>query len=122
MQKAFPKLKFDFYVYKPDEQKEIIKKIANSKSKILFSTLGMKTQEESVVEILKKCENIKLGLAVGSSFDYIIGFQKRAPEWIRGLGYEWLYRIFTGPKKLKRVGRLWNALVVFPFLIYKSRV
>ena len=121
LQTEFPKLKFNFYVYKPEDKKEIIKKIHHSKSQILFSTLWMKKQEESIIEILWKCENIKLGLAVGSSFDYMIGFQKRAPEWMRWLGYEWLYRIFTGPQKIKRVKRLWNALIVFPFMIYKTR-
>ena len=39
---------------------DIINKISSSKSKILFSTLGMKKQEQSIVEIMQSCNNIKL--------------------------------------------------------------
>jgi hypothetical protein len=35
----FPKLDFDYFVYNPEEKKEIINKIKESKSQILFSTL-----------------------------------------------------------------------------------
>lgn len=94
LSKIFPELQFDFYIYKPDEKDDIIKKIANSKTKMLFSTLGMKKQEQSVVEIMGKCSNIKLGLGIGSSFDYLTGFQKRAPKFIIEAEFEWLYRIF----------------------------
>ena len=55
----------------------------------------MKKQEASVVEIMGKCYNIKLGLAIGSSFDYFTGFQKRAPKIWRNIGLEWLYRLAT---------------------------
>jgi len=32
----------------------------------------MKRQEESVIEIMNACSNIKIGLGIGSSFDYFI--------------------------------------------------
>jgi len=119
----FPKLDFDFFIYSPDKKDEIIKNICNSDSKILFSTLWMKSQEKSVVEILEKCSNIKLWLGIGSSFDYFTWFQKRAPKFFRALGIEWFYRIFTWPQKLKRIKRLYNAIFVFVWkvLVYKNK-
>ncbi|MDQ7023357.1 MAG: WecB/TagA/CpsF family glycosyltransferase [Candidatus Gracilibacteria bacterium] len=96
----FPKLDFDFFVYKPEDKNSIIEKIKNSDSKILFATLGMKKQEQAVVKIMDKCYNIKLGLGIGSSFDYFTGFQKRAPKFWRAIGFEWLYRLATGPQKM----------------------
>ena len=42
----FPDLQFDFFVYNPDRKDEIIERIKKSNSKILFSTLWMKKQEE----------------------------------------------------------------------------
>lgn len=114
----FPALQFDFYIYK--NPKEAINRVNTSGAKILFSTLGMKTQERSVIEIMEKCPNIMLGLWVWSSFDYFTGFQKRAPKIFRDLWLEWLYRICTGPQKLKRVKRLWNAIVVFTITVIKS--
>ena len=111
--KKFPKLNFDFFVYKSEEKDKIIEEIKNSDSKILFSTLWMKKQEQAVVEIMEKCYNIKLWLGIGSSFDYFTGFQKRAPKIWRAIGFEWLYRLATWPKKLDRLKRLWNAIFVF---------
>jgi len=111
--KKFPKLKFDFFIYKPEEKDDIIEQIKNSDSKILFATLWMKKQEQAVVEIMDKCYNLKLWLGIGSSFDYFTGFQKRAPKFWRVIGFEWLYRLATWPKKLDRLKRLWNAIFVF---------
>jgi UDP-N-acetyl-D-mannosaminuronic acid transferase (WecB/TagA/CpsF family) len=39
LSKKFPKLEFDFFIYKPEEKNDIIKQIKNSDSKILFATL-----------------------------------------------------------------------------------
>lgn len=121
LKNIFPKLKFDFYIYKEEEKKQIVKDIRDSKSTILFSTLWMKKQEQSILEIMKKCENIKLWLGIGSSFDYFIGFQKRAPKIFRDFWIEWLYRIFTWPQKIQRIQRLWNAIFVFTWEVYKRK-
>ncbi len=117
LQIAFPYLHFEMYVYSEEKKDKIFKKIADSKAKVLFSTLGMKSQEISIIEVLKACPNIRLGLGVGSSFDYFIGFQKRAPYFLRKSGLEWLYRIFTSPSKLKRIGRIYQAVIVFPMKV-----
>jgi len=121
--KKFPKLNFDFFIYKKEEKEDIIKKICSSNSKILFSTLWMKSQEKSIIEIMEKSPNLKLWLWIGSSFDYFIWFQKRAPKLFRNLWIEWLYRIFTWPQKLKRLKRLYNAIFVFIWkvLVYKKK-
>ena len=117
IKKYFPKLQLEYYIYNPEKKTEIIQKISKSKSKILFSTLGMEKQEKSVVEIMKKCKNIKLWLWVGSSFDYVTGFQKRAPKIMRNIGIEWLYRIFTSPNKIQRLRRILDAIIIFPCIV-----
>ena len=117
----FPDLLFDYYILTPDAQKDIFEKIQNSQAKICFSTLGMKRQELFSLEVIQKCPNICLALGVGSSFDYYTGFQKRAPKIYRKIGFEWLYRIFTSPNKWKRLGRIYQAVIIFPIrvLLYK---
>ena len=115
--KKFPKLNFDFFIYRSEDKDDIIEQIKNSDSKILFATLGMKKQEQAVAEIMEKCYNIKLWLGIGSSFDYFTGFQKRAPKFWRAIGFEWLYRLVTWPQKLVRLKRLWNAIFVFIFKV-----
>lgn len=121
LKQKYKNINFDYFIYNSEKKEEIIEKIKNSNSKILFSTLWMKAQEESVIEIIEKCKNIKLWLAIGSSFDYIIWFQKRAPKIWRTLWIEWLYRLFTWPQKLKRLKRLYNAIFVFIFNIIKNK-
>lgn len=123
LKEVFPKLNFDYYIYDSSKADEIWTELASSQAQIFFSTLGMKRQEISVLKAKETCPNLKLGLWVGSSFDYFIWFQKRAPKIWRSLGFEWLYRIFTSPGKLKRMGRIFSALVVFPIKIifYKNK-
>ena len=121
LQKAFPKLKFDYFIYNPEKKSEIISSIKASHSKVIFSTLGMKRQEKSVIEVMKQCKDIKLWLWIGSGFDYFIWFQKRAPKLIRSLWFEWLYRLLTGPRKLDRIKRLYSAIFIFIATIYKYK-
>jgi N-acetylglucosaminyldiphosphoundecaprenol N-acetyl-beta-D-mannosaminyltransferase len=70
--------------------------------------------------VMDQCPNIKIGLGVGSSFDYIIWFQKRAPKIFRSIGIEWLYRIFTSPGKIQRLARIYQAVIIFPITVLRS--
>ena len=119
--KKFPKLDFDFFIYKDEEKEKILEKIGKSSSKVLFSTLWNKKQEKSVLEVTKKCKNIKLWLWIWSSFDYFTWFQIRAPKIWRRLGLEWLYRLITWPKKINRIKRLYRAIFVFIFEVLKYK-
>ena len=44
-------------------------------------------------------------IGVGGSFDVLSGMKKRAPQFFVKCNLEWLYRIVTEPKRLKR---FWN--------------
>ena len=45
-------------------------------------------------------------MAVGGTFDYLLGIVSRCPEWLSNLGLEWLFRLVTQPWRLKRQLRL----------------
>lgn len=121
LQEKFSKLSFDYIVFNPEKKAEIFEKINKSEAKIVFSTLWMKKQEENILEVMEKCLNLKLGLWVGSSFDYFVWFQKRAPKFWRSLGLEWLYRLITWPRKIERIKRLHRAIVLFVFEVLKEK-
>ncbi len=121
LQKRFKNLRFDYYIYNPIKKQEVINNIINSDSQILFSTLWMKKQEDSVIEVLQNAKNIKIWLWVGSSFDYFVWFQKRAPKIWRKIWLEWFYRLFMWPKKITRLKRLYNAIFVFIFQVIKDK-
>ena len=39
-------------------------------------------------------------LGVGAAFDFLAGDVKRAPEWLRQTGLEWVHRVASEPKRL----------------------
>ena len=80
--------------------------------------MGAPKQEKWIAENLKKMPDVKLAIGVGGSFDFISGKVQRAPEFMRTLGFEWLWRLIIQPWRIKRI---FNAVVVFPWLVLKSR-
>jgi exopolysaccharide biosynthesis WecB/TagA/CpsF family protein len=85
----------------------------------VFSCIGMKTQEKRLREIWEYLDDATpvLGLWVGSSFDYLLGLQKRAPLWMQNLGLEWFYRLILSPRT--RYQRIIDALWRFPMMVKK---
>ncbi len=82
-----------------------------------FSCIGMKTQEQRLIEIfsyLPESQSV-VWLGVGSSFDYLLGLQKRAPRVFQKLWLEWLYRLMMHPRA--RWKRIVDALYRFPRVI-----
>jgi N-acetylglucosaminyldiphosphoundecaprenol N-acetyl-beta-D-mannosaminyltransferase len=41
-------------------------------------------------------------LGVGAAYDFIAGSKKHAPRWVQKIGMEWLFRLFSEPKRLWR--------------------
>ena len=83
---------------------------------MFICTLGNPYQEKFLVENKKRL-NSKWALALGASIDFIIGKQWRAPKLFRKLGLEWLFRWIQKP--IRRSKRMFNALIIFPFLSIK---
>lgn len=117
LNKKYPYVVFHLYIYEAEKEEEIIKKINNTDDKILLVTLGAKKQEKLIISIYEKLDNIKIFAGIWSSIDYIIWFQRQAPDWIKSIWFEWLYRLFTGPGKLKRLKRIYNALFKFTYTV-----
>ncbi len=95
---------------------DIVKKINKTKANILFVALGSPKQEKWIAKNLSKMLFIKIAIGVGGSFDFISGKIKRAPLWIRACGLEWFWRLLCQPWRLKRI---YNAVIVFPYLVLK---
>ncbi len=89
------------------------------KPDILLVAFGHNKQEKWISEHLKMIPSVKVAIGVGGAFDYLSGSVKRAPEWMRTIGFEWLYRLIIQPK---RFGRILKATIVFMYLIIKNRI
>lgn len=86
---------------------------------MLFVALGHPKQEKWIYENLRRFPSVKVAMGVGGSFDFLSGNVKRAPRLIRKLGLEWLWRLIIEPKRAKRI---FNAVIVFPWLVIVSKI
>lgn len=84
-----------------DEQ--LVKMINRRGPDILFVAFGQVKQEKWIYHNLPKLSSVKLAMGVGGSFDFISGNVKRAPQWMRSIGLEWLYRLMRQPWRLPRI-------------------
>ncbi|MBE9166074.1 WecB/TagA/CpsF family glycosyltransferase [Pleurocapsales cyanobacterium LEGE 06147] len=82
------------------EDEELIQKINQSGAGLLFVCLGCPKQEFWISRHQGKIKAVMIGL--GAVFPTYAGIYRRAPQYIRELGLEWLYRLFQEPS------RLWN--------------
>ena len=112
--KRFPGLKIAGYAdgYSSEGNK-VFSEINKSGCDILFVGLGTPKQEKWTYENYRYL-NVPVIITVGSAIDFISGFRKRAPEFIRKYALEWLYRLFQEP------GRLWRRyLFGIPVFLFK---
>jgi len=88
------------------------------KPSILFVALGMPKQEKWIAENLRKLPSVKLAVGVGGAFDFISGDIRRAPKFLRATGLEWAWRFGVQPRRVKRI---FNAVVMFPWMVIRGR-
>jgi N-acetylglucosaminyldiphosphoundecaprenol N-acetyl-beta-D-mannosaminyltransferase len=55
-------------------------------------------------------------MGVGGSLDIVAGKVNRAPNWIRQLGFEWLYRLCQEPRRMWRRYLVTNTIFLFLLL------
>ena len=102
-----------------EEDKQVVKMINESKADIVWVGLGAPKQEKWMFDHLGKID-APVMMGVGAAFDFHSGNRKWAPAWIRKIGCEWIYRMFTGGKRV-----FWRNLKhesLFVYLIIKQRI
>ena len=99
------------------EENEVLEDLKDKKFDILFVAMGSPKQEYFIYDNFDKID-AKIFMGVGGSFDVFSGKFKRAPNLIRKLGLEWLYRFILEPRKrFPRVIQLFNFMI----LVFKER-
>ncbi len=103
-----------------EECLKIIEEIQNSGATVLAVGVGAPKQEKWIQKYKGQLPNIKIFLAIGATIDFEAGSIQRAPKWMSELGMEWLYRLWSEPK------RLWRRYLVddpqFFWLILKQKL
>jgi len=119
LQKNNPKINIVGSIDSTPNDNNLTKQINQSGAEILFVGFGAPHQEIWLAQNLPHLKNIKLAIGIGGTFDFINGTLPRAPLLMRKIGLEWLYRLYKQPKRLKRII---NATIVFPYTIIKNRL
>lgn len=102
----------------PSEESSIVDRINNSGARTLFVAYGAPMQDLWIDRTLPKLPLVRIAMGVGGAFDFLAGIRKRAPKWMQQCGMEWLWRLVQEPS---RIGRICNAVIVFPLLVITSR-
>lgn len=98
---------------------KVINKINAYKPDVLLVAYGRVKQEKWIAANLHKLK-CKVVIGVGSSFDEIaqVGVWKRpVPDWVNRMGLKWLWRLIMDPG---HIGRVWRAIVVFPWKVMEA--
>ena len=66
---------------------------------MLLLALGTPKQELWIEHCLERLD-VPVSVGVGAAFDFLVGRQKRAPEWMQRAGAEWLHRVVHDPLRL----------------------
>lgn len=88
--------------FSPEQEPEIVSKIAKSKADIVAVALGAPKQESFIDKYAVEI-GAKIYMGVGGTFDVLSGNVKRAPKIFSRIGLEWLYRLATEPSRLPRL-------------------
>lgn len=95
----------------PIEQAAQDELIRESQADVVWVGLGTPKQDLEAARL--KSEGF-CAVAIGAAFDFSAGTKNEAPVWITQIGFEWLYRLFTEPR------RLWRRYLVGNFVFLRS--
>lgn len=102
---------------RPEYAEQILRAINAARPHLLLVAFGAPEQDLWIAEHLPKMPSVRVAMGIGGTFDFIAGAKKRAPAFLQTVGLEWLWRFGQEPSRWKRI---WRAVVVFPFLIFKN--
>ncbi|OGJ58346.1 hypothetical protein A2635_04735 [Candidatus Peribacteria bacterium RIFCSPHIGHO2_01_FULL_51_9] len=99
-----------------DDMELIIQRVNAVQPHLLLVAFGAPEQDLWIAKYLHRMPSVRVAIGVGGTFDYFAGVQKRAPLFLQRIGLEWLWRLVHEPKRIRRI---WNAVVVFPWLVMR---
>jgi len=103
---------------KEQDMASLVEKINASGAEILFLALGSPKQENWISAHKGALKTVKVCQGIGGTLDTIAGRVKRAPEiWCR-LSAEWLYRLLSEPRRIKRQ----KVLPIFAVMVVLAKL
>lgn len=93
------------------DQDELIRQ---SDADIVWVGLGTPKQDFEAARVARSTS--RPAVAVGAAFDFAAGTLNAAPNWMQRAGLEWLFRLFSEPKRLWRRYTFGNARFLWALL------
>jgi exopolysaccharide biosynthesis WecB/TagA/CpsF family protein len=103
----------------PDETAAFLRNLEQEPVDILLVAMGNPRQEQFIAQRVTG-HHATLAIGVGALFDFIAGEVPRAPQWIRSLRMEWLFRLAQEPARLFGRYVLGNPLFLWRVLLTRT--
>lgn len=100
----------------PITDKRVVEKINSFKPDFLFVQYNPIVQEKWI-DSHRDNLKVKVAMGYGGTLDEYIGRLKPSPKWFETHGLKWLWRLMLEPW---RWHRMWDAVIVFPWLVFKE--
>lgn len=88
----------------------VVSALRDARPDLLLVAMGSPLQERFLASLPSGAAP-RVSLGVGGTFDVLAGLREEAPAWIRGTGFEWVWRSAQDPRLLSRY------LVVNPWFV-----
>ncbi|HXW09182.1 MAG TPA: WecB/TagA/CpsF family glycosyltransferase, partial [Steroidobacteraceae bacterium] len=122
MQAKYPSLQVvwtDHGYLEPEQEQRRLDDLNASGARILFVAKGVPAQECWIADQRDRLA-APVVLGVGALFDFYSGNVRRAPNMVRDLRSEWLYRLLLEPRRLSRRYLLGNPTFLARTLLWRS--
>lgn len=106
--------------YPPEQEPEVLAGVRASGASIMLVALGAPRQDKWISTRLQQT-GVKIAIGVGGQFDFYSGNVRRAPLWMREIGFEWLYRVIQEPGRMWKRYFIGNAVFLWRVLREKRR-
>lgn len=94
-----------------DAAAELLEEVADSGARLCLLALGAPKQERLAARGRQIAPQVGFA-SVGAGLDFLAGTQERAPEWVRAIAMEWLWRMLSNPRRL--AGRYAACAAILP--------
>jgi N-acetylglucosaminyldiphosphoundecaprenol N-acetyl-beta-D-mannosaminyltransferase len=95
--------------FDPNDEAAVIRSIRDSGAGILLVAFGSPRQDMWISKHLEQT-GVGIAMGVGGLFDFYSGRIPRAPQWLRELSLEWVYRLCQEPSRMWKRYLLGNII------------
>ena len=96
-----------------NEKCDVIEQINESGAHIVLVVLGCPKQEKWMSSMHGKINACMIG--IGGALPVVVGVRKKAPNWMRNSGLEWIFRLVQEPRRLFMRYAISNSLYILLF-------